>query len=179
MFISTRIESKLNMAYRIPEIRTDYIWGISRILLGWVFLWAFLDKTFGLGFATASSRSWINGGSPTTFYLSNVSGGIFEGFYSSIAGNQIVDVIFMAALLLLGVALILGIGSRISAYGGGLLVLLLWSTQVPPTNNPFIDEHIIYLFLLFGLWRVKAGRTIGLGKWWSNTKIVDRFPWLE
>ncbi|HEY3420711.1 MAG TPA: hypothetical protein VGK23_09180 [Methanomassiliicoccales archaeon] len=167
------------MAYKIPEIKTDYIWGVSRILLGWIFLWAFLDKTFGLGFATASSHSWINGGSPTTYYLGNVSGGIFEGIYSSIAGNQVVDVLFMAALLLLGVALILGIGSRISAYGGGLLVLLLWSTQVPPTNNPFIDEHIIYLFLLFGLWRVKAGRTIGLGTWWSNTKLVKRFPWLE
>lgn len=95
------------------------------------------------------------------------------------AGNQFIDVIFMAALLLLGVALILGIGSRISAYGGGLLVLLLWSTQVHPTNNPFIDEHMIYLFLLFGLWRVKAGRTIGLGTRWSDTKIVKRFPWME
>ena len=167
------------MAYRIPEIKTDYIWGISRILLGWLFLWAFLDKTFGLGYSTASSHSWINGGSPTTYYLGNVSGGIFKGFYTSIAGNEIVDIIFMAALLLLGVALILGVGSRISAYGGGLLVLLLWSTQVPPTANPFIDEHIIYLFLLFGLWRVRAGRTIGLGKWWSGTKIVKRFPWLE
>ena len=167
------------MTYRIPEIRTDHIWGVLRILLGWIFLWAFLDKMFGLGYATPSSQSWINGGSPTSYYLAHVSGGIFGGFYSSISGNQIVDVIFMAALLLLGVALILGVGSRISAYGGGLLVLLLWSTQVPPASNPFIDEHIIYLFLLFGLWRVRAGRTIGLGGWWSNTKIVKRFPWLE
>jgi len=105
-----------------------------------------------------------------------VSGGIFKGFYSGIAGNGIVDVIFMAALLLLVVALILGVGSRISAYGGGLLVRLLWSTQVPHTSNPFIDEHIIYLFLLFGLWRARAGRTIGLGKWWSVTKIVKSSP---
>ena len=26
--------------------------GASRILIGFVFLWAFLDKTFGLGYAT-------------------------------------------------------------------------------------------------------------------------------
>jgi thiosulfate dehydrogenase [quinone] large subunit len=129
--------------------------------------------------AASSSQVWIYGGSPTTFFLSKVSGGIFGDFYGSIAGNQLIDVIIMAALLLLGVAPILGVGSRISAYGGGLLVILLWSTQVPSTNNPFIDEHTIYLFLLFGLWRIKAGRTIGLGKWWSNTKIVKMFPWLE
>jgi len=167
------------MTIKIPEIKTGYIWGSLRILLGWIFLWGFLDKAFGLGYATSSKQAWINGGSPTTFYLSKVSSGIFGGFYGSIASNQLIDVIFMTALLLLGVALILGIGSRISAYGGGLLVILLWSTQVPPANNPFIDEHIIYLFLLFGLWRVKAGRTIGLGTRWSNTKLVTRFPWLE
>ena len=35
-----------------------------RIALGWVFLWAFLDKLFGLGFATAAENAWINGGCP-------------------------------------------------------------------------------------------------------------------
>ena len=29
------------------------------------FLWAFLDKAFGLGYATPSGNAWINGGSPT------------------------------------------------------------------------------------------------------------------
>ncbi|MBA9050098.1 hypothetical protein BJ996_006829 [Streptomyces phaeogriseichromatogenes] len=36
-----------------------------RILTGFVFLWAFLDKTFGLGYATASGNAWIDGMSPT------------------------------------------------------------------------------------------------------------------
>ncbi len=30
---------------------------IVRILLGWTFLWAFLDKTLGLGFATITERA--------------------------------------------------------------------------------------------------------------------------
>ena len=48
--------------------------------LGWVFLWAFLDKTFGLGFGTGldaetgvvdrfGDAAWINGGSPTLGFL--------------------------------------------------------------------------------------------------------------
>lgn len=45
-----------------------------RIALGWVFLWAFLDKTFGLGFATPSAKSWLNGGSPTNGFLGSAKG---------------------------------------------------------------------------------------------------------
>jgi len=35
------------------------ILGILRISFGLIFLWAFFDKLFGLGFATASDKSWI------------------------------------------------------------------------------------------------------------------------
>src|SRR5689334_12004100 len=40
-----------------------------RLLTGFVFLWAFLDKTFGLGYATASGKGWLDGGSPTKGFL--------------------------------------------------------------------------------------------------------------
>src|SRR5688572_9064984 len=42
-----------------------YLLAGVRLALGWVFLWAFLDKAFGLGFATSAARAWIDGGSPT------------------------------------------------------------------------------------------------------------------
>ena len=47
----------------------DYVWAITRISIGWIFLWAFLDKTFGWGFATPAGKAWISGGSPTTGFL--------------------------------------------------------------------------------------------------------------
>ena len=52
-----------------------YLLAGIRLALGWVFLWAFLDKPFGLGFATPSERSWINGGSPTNGFLGNARQG--------------------------------------------------------------------------------------------------------
>jgi hypothetical protein len=42
---------------------------VFRVVLGFEFLWAFLDKTFGLGYATPAERAWINGGSPTKGFL--------------------------------------------------------------------------------------------------------------
>ena len=155
------------------------VWGASRILLGWIFLWSFLDKLFGLGYSTPSAQSWLNGGSPTAGYLKYGTSGMFSGFYNSIAGYQVVDVLFMLALLALGVALTLGIGSRLATYGGTLFLLLLWSTNLPPVQNPLIDEHIIFIFLLWGLWWVKVGKIYGLGERWSKTTLVKRLPWLE
>ncbi|KAB8181764.1 hypothetical protein FH610_027020, partial [Microbispora catharanthi] len=35
-----------------------YAWAAARIAIGWVFLWAFLDKLFGWGFATPTAKAW-------------------------------------------------------------------------------------------------------------------------
>jgi hypothetical protein len=37
---------------------------VLRVATGLVFLWAFLDKLFGLGYATPGTKAWIAGGSP-------------------------------------------------------------------------------------------------------------------
>ncbi len=161
------------------NVKVEYVLALARILVGWLFLWAFLDKTFGLGYPTSSSDAWINGGSPTEGFLRFGTSGIFQDFYTSIAGNAIVDWLFMIALLALGISLIIGIGLRIAAYGGTVFFLLLWGANVPPANNPIIDEHIIYITLLWILYKLRAGRYFGLGKWWSSTSLVRRLPWLE
>ena len=35
---------------------------VLRILYGLTFLWAFIDKVFGFGYATPSGKGWIDGG---------------------------------------------------------------------------------------------------------------------
>ncbi|HVO78116.1 MAG TPA: hypothetical protein VMS79_04525 [Methanomassiliicoccales archaeon] len=159
-----------------PRPKVEYIWASLRILLGWIFLWGFLDKLFGLGFPTTASQAWINGGSPTAGFLSFGTSGIFEGFYHWLAGNAVVDWLFMLALLALGIALILGIGMRLATYGGTIFLLLLWGANVPPANNPIIDEHIIYILVLWALMMVQAGRVFGLGNRWTASGLVKRFP---
>jgi len=157
--------------------RERYIWAALRLGMGWLLLWSFLDKLFGLGFATAPGDAWIAGGSPTFGYLNFATSGPLSAFFQNLAGNVVVDWLFMLGLLLIGLALILGIGVKIAGYSGALLVFSLWLSHLPPENNPFLDEHIIYLIVLIGLARVKAGQWVGLGKWWSER--VKNYPFLE
>lgn len=159
--------------------KEQWTWFGLRVLLGWTVFWAFLDKLFGLGYATTSSKSWLNGGSPTAGYLKFATTGPLANFYNGLSGNTAVDALFMLALFAIGLAVLLGVGTKISGYTGALLMLMLWSTNLPPANNPIIDEHIVFAVIFIGMTFVKPGKWIGLGEWWSNTSLVKRFPILE
>ena len=98
--------------------------------MGWIFLWAFVDKLLGLGFATAPEKSWLAGGSPTTGFLKFAAKGPFVEIFHAMAGNPIVDWLFMLGLLLIGLALLLGIGVRIAGYSGALYALLTRFTNL-------------------------------------------------
>lgn len=160
-------------------MKRENLLGLLRIGLGWIFLWSFLDKTFGLGFATTTDKSWLNGGSPTVGFLKFGTYGPFAEIFQSIAGNPIVDWLFMLGLLGVGLALILGIGIKIASYAGSLIMLFIWLSMLPPKQNPFLDEHIIYILALFTLSAVNAGQYLGLGKWWASTSLVKRYPILK
>jgi thiosulfate dehydrogenase (quinone) large subunit len=77
---------------------------VFRVVVGLEFLWAFADKTFGLGYATPAARAWINGGSPTKGFLSGVAVGPLASTFHTIAGAAWADWLFMAGLLGIGVA---------------------------------------------------------------------------
>ena len=72
---------------------------VLRISTGFVFLWAFLDKTFGLNYATPSAKAWINGGSPTKGFLASVEVGPLQSFFHAIAGTWWANGLFMLGLL--------------------------------------------------------------------------------
>ncbi len=156
-----------------------YVWAAARIALGWTFLWAFVDKLFGFGFATPAARAWINGGSPTTGFLKGTGENALGGFFSGLAGQVWVDWLFMVGLAGIGVALVLGAGMRIAAATGGLLLVLMWAAELPLANNPFMDDHIVYAIVLAGLAIANAGDTLGIGRWWGGTELVQRFPFLR
>jgi len=126
---------------------------VLRLAMGFIFLWAFLDKTFGLGFATVPEKSWINGGSPTFGFLSFGVKGPFVEFFHSLAGVAIVDWAFMLGLLFIGLTLVLNKFVKWGTIAGALMMVFMYLALLFPENNPIIDEHIIYMlvFMFIGL----------------------------
>lgn len=155
-----------------------YLAAALRLSIGWVFLWAFLDKLFGLGHDTASKAAWIHGGSPTFGFLHFSASGPFAGFYHDIAGKGWADWLFMLGLLGIGVGLCLGVAIRAAAVAAAVMLVLMWSVVLPPANNPFMDDHLVYALAVLALPLLRADRTLGLGSWWRRTGIVERFPFL-
>ena len=163
--------------------------GATRIAFGLVFLWAFFDKLFALGYSTGAApngtvdrfgpAAWIHGGSPTKGFLGFAADGPFKGFWNSLAGTAFADWAFMLGLLGIGVALTFGIGMRLGTLAGFVMYLLMWSVVLPPANNPVLDEHILGALTLAVLGLTGAGSTWGFGRRWSRTRLVQRFPELR
>lgn len=154
---------------------------MARLYFGLLFLWAFLDKMFGLGFATVAGKTWLDGVSPTYGFLKFGAHGPFAEVFSSLAGNMVVDWFFMLGLLGIGLAMTLGAGVKIAGVSGALLVLYMYIALIPPVNHPFLDEHILYAIVFLGLAFVaeEPGSTFGIGKCWKKCKLVQQHKWLE
>ena len=181
---------------------------IARIALGFVFLWAFLDKTFGLTYATPNEGAWMfatGDGSPTFGYLTfgvNPEGQ-FAGFFNSLGESagvmgaegptlypgSWVNWAFMLALLGAGVTLILGVFMRIGSIGAAVLLMMMYLAAAPwaqyaneagenQSNNPIADDHLAYAIFAILLMLLTAERTWGLGKWWQSLGFVQKHPWL-
>ena len=156
-----------------------YVLGAIRLSLGWVFLWAFVDKVFGLGHGTPTKGAWINGGHPTMGFLKNAAAGPFADFYHGIAGAAWADWLFMLGLLGIGVALMAGVAMRFAAFAGALLLVLMWTAVLPPENNVFMDDHLIYAMTLVALMLLGAGKSLGFGQQWEQLPIVRRYGFLR
>ncbi|GGS28379.1 MULTISPECIES: DoxX family membrane protein [Actinokineospora] len=161
-----------------------------RIAMGLVFAWAFLDKSFGLGYATPSANAWINGGSPTKGFLGGIDRGPLGDMFRSWAGQAWADWLFMAGLLGIGVALLLGVGLRVAAVAGSVQMALMWAAEWPlarhtdvgeltRSTNPVLDYHIVYALVLVLLAAACAGDVWGMGRRWARLDLVDRNRWLR
>jgi len=172
--------------------------GVLRMMLGFTFLWAFLDKAFALGFSTGrvvndagetvkiaffGDAAWIHGASPTAGAIGFALKGPFAdaihtatGFQMTQSGptvNPWIDWVYMLSMLLIGLGLLTGVMTRLAAVGGIVwLAVFYLGTAIWPENNPVLDEHVIYAVVLLALIFANAGRYWGLGKIWQRVDWV-------
>ena len=147
---------------------------VLRIVMGWTFMWAFVDKLFGLGYATPSARAWINGGTPAKGFMKAgaESDNPFAQFFANIAGPWS-DWLFMIGLFGIGIALLTGAGLKIAAWTGTALLLFMYLAQLPwyateGATNPITDSHWIEALAIIVVAATYAGDTWGIGKWWGR-----------
>jgi thiosulfate dehydrogenase (quinone) large subunit len=178
----------------VPAVKDAAVTAISareaavaalRIGTGFAFLWAFLDKTFGLGYSTTTHNAWIHGGSPTKGFLAGVNAGPLTSMFHHMAGQGWADWLFMLGLLGIGLALMFGIGLRIAAVAGVILVALMWAAVWPlaqhasdgsltGSTNPFVDEHVMDALALIVVGVLGVGSRLGLGALWAKLPFVNR-----
>ncbi|MGW6012082.1 DoxX family protein [Streptomyces sp. NPDC055210] len=179
--VSTLTDTRTARAYAFASLR---------LLTGFVFLWAFLDKTFGFGYATPSGKGWIDGGSPTKGFLGSVAVGPMESTFHEWAGATWADWLFMLGLLGVGIAVTAGVALRAAALAGSAMMALMWIAEWPPakhlsdgtasmSTNPFVDYHVIYAVVLIALAVAGAGVTWGLGRIWARIPVVRDHRWLR
>jgi thiosulfate dehydrogenase [quinone] large subunit len=147
--------------------RTSVI--LLRLGIGWVFLYAGWSKV--VTFFT-DAKDWTAAG-----YLGHLEG-TFADLFSGLAGNALVDYLNAYGLLLIGVALILGVLVRWSAFWGIVLMLLYWAAGFPPEHAFIVEDHIVYALVLVVLAAVGAGRMGGLDASLENSNLVKSNPWL-
>jgi len=172
---------------------------LARIGIGFVFLWAFIDKVFGLGFATCRDAetkavtvmcdsAWLAGGHPTEGYLKSaagefpgsspvgVYGEMFEGWGdANIGGFRFLDWAFMLGLFAVGTALMLGIGTKLGALGAVGLLGLMYVAHFDNSNNPVVDDHIVYALASVGIvWVELQRQAVGFGKFWRRMPLVEK-----
>ena len=153
----------------------EYLLGLLRIFFGLEFLWAFLDRFFGLGIATAPEASFLSGAKQTEGYLRFVTNPdspfafIFNGPDALLLElGGIVDLMYMGMLFIGGITLITGIGVRIGGISTFLFFFSVWLATIPPEFHPFIEAHFLQMWILLFFAISDSGYWLGLGERWNN-----------
>ena len=143
-------------------MNTKLVLFITRVAMGWLFLYAGLTKVF--------NPNWSAAG-----YLGNAK--TFPEFYNWFLRPEILPFTnFMNewGLTLLGVSLILGVLVKYSGYPGALLMLLYYFPVLDfpkiGANSYLVDEHIIYALVLVLLSVYRAGGYWGVDGFWKSRK---------
>ena len=113
-----------------------------------------------------------------TMYL-NAATGPFAGFFQSMAGSPFVDGLNAWGMLLIGIALVLGVGTRLVLFFAALLMVLYYVAAFESnTAHGLIDEHVMYFFAFFVMASYSVGTIWGVDAWVVKQKWFKKTPWL-
>ncbi|HMQ02280.1 MAG TPA: DoxX family protein [Candidatus Doudnabacteria bacterium] len=144
---------------------------LLRISLGWILLYAGISKVM--------NPEWSAVG-----FLSNAK--TFPGLYEWFASPAILPLTNFLnewGQVLLGIAILLGVVMTLSSLLAAFMMMMYYfPILVFPyagANSFIIDQHIIFAIGFLLLATLRAGNYWGLGRWWSNLSIWQKYPRLK
>jgi thiosulfate dehydrogenase [quinone] large subunit len=156
--------------FTYSETSVGYALLALRLVMGWTLFYAGITKVL--------DPEWSAGG----FLLHGIpEANPFTGVWTTMANDWLwlVDPLNAWGLTLVGLALIVGVAVRWSAFWGAVMMLFYWVASFPLDHAILIDDHVVYALLLFGLGAFGAGRILGLDQYVEVTAFVQNRPWLR
>ncbi len=174
-----RLEAELlgrETEFEYSEHWIGYSLLVIRLTMGWILLQSGIQK--------ALNPSWTAAG-----YLKNgiPAGNPLTEFWTMLAGTPGVDTLVIAGFILTGLGILCGALLRFSVFSASLMMLLFWASALqggpmqgfPVEHGWFVDSHLVYVALLFGLGAFGAGRIAGVDEFVEKTSVVERYPRLK
>jgi thiosulfate dehydrogenase [quinone] large subunit len=130
----------------------------SRLLMGWVFLYAGLSQVLSHDFTTSQFLAHTK-----TFHA------LYEPLTSPVIAPYLTFVVSWGHLLI-GLSLVSGLLVRVSGAFGVALMLTYWTAHmdfpyIESHVNLLVDYHIVYAVLIAWLVVANAGHAFGLDGW--------------
>ncbi|MFT4922648.1 MAG: thiosulfate dehydrogenase [quinone] large subunit [Haloarculaceae archaeon] len=141
-----------------------------RLIMGWTLFYGGITKVL--------DPEWGVSG----FLLHGIpEGNPFAGMWVAMANDWawLLTPLNQWGLTLAGLALLLGVFVRWSAFWGAVMMLFYWAASLPLAHAIVIDDHVVYALLLFGLGAFGAGRILGLDEYLEQTEFVEKYPKLR
>lgn len=168
-----------------------------RIIMAWVFLQAGLEKLFDGGLSGFLDDPITGGWSAEFFLLGNPeadipaptadspASGLFEWFGENLL--WLVEPMVVWGQIFIGLALLFGVLVRLAAFLGSLQMFFFWLAALqggilaglPVEHGYVVDSTLVYIFILFGLGAVGAGRVLGADAQIEEWPVVQDNPWLK
>jgi thiosulfate dehydrogenase [quinone] large subunit len=173
-----KLESKIfgrDIQFEYSERWIGYSLLSLRFIMGWVFFYAGMSKVIDPEW---SVRGYLNYAISPENPLRDFLG---YDIWSIMANDWywLLTPLNQVGLTLVGLALLLGIFVRLSAFGGALMMTFYWLASFPLTDAFIIDFHLVYVLLLFAVGAFGAGRILGLDAYIEDTEIVKQYPLLR
>jgi thiosulfate dehydrogenase (quinone) large subunit len=159
---------------------------ILRIAMGWVFLFAGIEKFFALGGKPFSAAGFLQFATAGSWPGVELAQGQYinptHPFWASLGTNAgligVINVLVVFGELAIGTALILGLFTRFAAAMGTLMLSFFFLASWDFANG-IVNSDAIYAILTASLGIMAAGRVFGLDAILEKTEIVKKAPVLS